>query len=87
MEAELTEQNPDARWHLDKKVPVALIVTIALQTGGFVWWAASLGERVNTLEREARAAAPQGERIVRLETRMETILEGISEIKRLLRKD
>lgn len=29
----------DAKWHVDKKVPLALIVTIIVQTGTIVWWA------------------------------------------------
>lgn len=39
-------------WHLDKRVPIALIVTIAAQTMGIVWWASSLDHRVRTVERE-----------------------------------
>lgn len=74
-------------WHLDKKVPIALIFAMAVQTGTFVWWAASLSERVNYLERSSLAAAQQPERIVRLETKVETIAEGILEIKRLLRRE
>lgn len=34
-------------WHLDRKVPLALIVTIVLQTGLGVWWAASLTGEVS----------------------------------------
>ena len=34
-------------WHLDRKVPLALIVTILLQTSLGVWWAASLTSRVD----------------------------------------
>ena len=34
------------QWHLDKRVPIALIFAIALQTGGALWWAASIQTRV-----------------------------------------
>ena len=27
-------------WHLDKRVPVAIIATLIMQTFGIVWWAA-----------------------------------------------
>jgi hypothetical protein len=77
----------DARWHLDKRVPLALIVTIAIQTGTFIWWASSLTERVNTLERERVATAPQGERLTRVEVKLEGVQLGIDEIKRLLRRE
>lgn len=38
---------PREPWHLDRKVPLALIVTILLQTGLGVWWAAGLTSRVD----------------------------------------
>lgn len=37
-------------WHLDKRIPIALIVTIALQTGMGVWWAAAITTRQGYLE-------------------------------------
>mgnify|MGYP003394791716 CR=1 FL=1 len=37
-------------WHLDKRVPVAIFVALALQSGTFVWWASALSQRVATLE-------------------------------------
>jgi hypothetical protein len=36
----------DEPWHLDKKVPLALIITILLQTSLAIWWASGLDERV-----------------------------------------
>lgn len=75
----------DTGWHLDKKVPVAIILTLAIQTGGIVWWGATTSERLNTLERSAAAAAAQPERLAKVETRLEAVQEGITEIKTLLR--
>lgn len=77
----------DRQWHLDRKVPIALIATLVIQTGTIIWWASSLSERVNTLERQAVAAAPQSERLTRVEVKIEAINEGITEIKRLIRRD
>ena len=42
-------------WHLDKKVPIALIVTLAIQTAGMIWWAASLSFRVDEQSRRVVA--------------------------------
>lgn len=39
-------------WHLDKRVPLALILTILGQTALAGWFAASLASRVDTLERD-----------------------------------
>jgi hypothetical protein len=41
----------DKKWHVDKTVPLALIVTLLLQTGGLVWWARGLDARVAALEK------------------------------------
>ena len=74
-----------ASWHLDRRVPIALIVSIAIQTAGIVWWASSISERVGFLERRELATAPHFERIIRLETRMESIAEYLLEIRNMLR--
>lgn len=79
--------NRPENWHLDKRVPLALIFTIFIQTAGLVWWASSLSERVHTLERRVDAASPQGDRIMRLEVNMEVVKDGILEIKRLVRRE
>ena len=39
-----------SRWHLDKRVPIALILTIAMQTIGLVWYVSKLDSRVEALE-------------------------------------
>jgi hypothetical protein len=77
----------DAAWHLDKKVPIAMIMAIVFQTGGMVWWAASAAERLNALERKADIVAPQAERLARVETKLESVQDGILEIKSILRKE
>lgn len=37
-------------WHLDRRVPVALIFAILMQTIGIVWWAATIGAEVEQLK-------------------------------------
>ena len=37
-------------WHIDKRVPLALIGAILAQTGAVSWWASSISERVSMLE-------------------------------------
>lgn len=39
-----------SRWHLDKRVPIALILTIMMQTIGVVWYVSKLDSRVMALE-------------------------------------
>lgn len=36
-------------WHLDKRVPIALILALCIQTVGAVWWAATITSTVGEL--------------------------------------
>lgn len=74
----------EREWHLDKKVPIAVILTILLQTGAFVWWGARIDQRVEILERSDSARLPQADRLTRVEVKLEGLQEGITEIKRLI---
>lgn len=75
----------DRHWHLDKKVPIALIAALLAQTFAVSWWASATSERVSTLERRMDAAAPQADRLTRVEVKLETVQSGIDEIKQLIR--
>jgi hypothetical protein len=76
----------DYKWHLDKKVPVALIATLAVQTVAIVWWAASLSQRVDALEHNAVAAVPRLESVIRLETKVDVINSTLQELKNLINR-
>ena len=41
-----------SHWQVDRRVPIALIFTLALQGAGFIWYGAKLDLRVASLERE-----------------------------------
>ncbi len=83
-----SEMESDARWHLDKRVPIALIITFVSaltgQTLGAVWWARGMDARVENLERTSLSSAPIPDRLTRVEAKLEFMQEGISEIKRLI---
>ena len=84
------ETTNDGKWHLDKRVPVALIVTLIGQMIVGIAWMSALGERVNTLERaesvRAVAAPVNADRLTRVEVKIEAVQEGITEIKRLIQR-
>jgi hypothetical protein len=75
----------DSEWHLDKKVPIALIASLAIQTIAIVWWAASLSTRVDALERQYLATVPRMESVIRLETKVDGLTSSLSELKAMLR--
>ena len=74
----------DSAWHLDKRVPIALITTLAIQTCGIVWWAASMQARVERLEISADRTEGQGGQIIRLEARLGYIAATLERIERSL---
>lgn len=45
----MTEEHKE-HWTVDKRVPLALILTLAMQTAGAIWWASSVSGRVDQLE-------------------------------------
>jgi hypothetical protein len=86
MTGEPAEDPAGSAWHLDKRVPLAMIFTILMQTIGLVYWAAGLNFRVEQLEKQMTQNAPQAERVIRLEEKIGVVQDGIAEIKALLRR-
>lgn len=84
-----SDDKRDAEWHVDKTVPLALIVTIAIggigHTLTLAWALSNLWTRVGQLEHSAELAAPQFERIIRLEAKVDSITGSLTEIKALIR--
>ncbi|MED5549880.1 MAG: hypothetical protein VX529_11035 [Pseudomonadota bacterium] len=70
------EGGPLQGWHLDKRVPLALIVALIAQTASVIWWGASINERVNTLESQVTGSQEIRERLVRIETILDERLGG-----------
>jgi hypothetical protein len=64
------DRRTENRWQLDRHIPVALIVTVIVQTGALVWYARGLDIAVAQHEKELsqqglRLQALEGERIGR----------------------
>lgn len=73
-----------SKWHVDKGIPLALICTLIGQGVFAIWWAAGINQRVTELERNASAAIPRLEAVIRLDTKVDMIQAGMSEIKAAL---
>ena len=54
--------NEDDRWHLDKKVPISIIVALFAQFGGAVWYAGRIEARVAQLEHDSTAQKARDDR-------------------------
>lgn len=70
-----------ASWHLDKRVPVALIVTIVLQFSGFVWWASETAQRLAVVERALLTNTDERDRLVRVETTVQSIDQRLARME------
>lgn len=73
-------------WHLDRRVPVALIVTLVIQTGAVVWWASNIDKRVEQLEDQVATRALVNERLARMEAQIGGIRENTARIESWLRR-
>jgi len=71
----------DSQWHLDKRVPVAIIFALLMQTIGAFWWAATITERVAHLERTGIVNRELHDRVIRLEAQQIITNTLLSEIR------
>jgi len=67
----------ESRWHLDRRVPLALIMAILIQTAGALTWAGAATERINQLERQVTEGGDLGERTEEHSVFMRAALERI----------
>jgi H+/gluconate symporter-like permease len=86
-------QDPDtSSWHLDKRIPVALIITIMTGYTGGVIWVSNLSNRIdlqdqtlsrieNEVEKRSTAASDASNRIIRIEEKLANQTEILQEIK------
>lgn len=73
------------QWHLDKKVPLAIIVAIVVQTLTFVAvgasWQANVENRLGALEKQSDERKGQGDRLIVVEEQLRYIKESLSRIE------
>ncbi len=82
-------------WHLDRHIPIALILAIIGQTAGAVWWASTISSavadharRIVALEigkaEDARGDRDNADRLARIEERQRASQDSLVEIKQQL---
>ena len=77
----IDRRDEDKHWHLDKRVPIALILAILVQSFGAVWWAASFERRVIVLEETSKAGTDIRDRLARIEEAQRWVGSSIVELK------
>ena len=72
-------------WHLDKKVPISIIIALVLQTFGFVAigsaWKAEVESRLAVVEKQVDERKNQGDRLIVLEEQLRFIKESLTRIE------
>ena len=82
-------------WHLDKRVPLALMFGLLMQAGVFGWWAAAIDGRVAVTERDINrverqiqvmttAAQQQAVQLGRIEENLSALRGDIARMVRAL---
>lgn len=61
------------QWHLDKRVPLAMIIAIASQSALIVWWAAGVQAQIDSHDRAIEALSDTDERLARIEVILERL--------------
>lgn len=75
---------PDTRhWSVDKRIPLALILTIVVQTVSVVWFASALWQQVQSQEARINAieAVKMDARLVRLEEALANVRPQLDRIE------
>lgn len=72
---------PKEGWHLDKKVPIALIAAILIQTAGALVWAGAASQRLDMLEASVAALKDTNRKLSVVETHIGYMREAIDDIK------
>lgn len=73
-------------WHLDKKVPITIIIALFFQTITFIYiattWKTEIDYRIGSLEKSAEERKNQESRIVAVEQKIGFIAETVQRIDR-----
>jgi hypothetical protein len=62
-------------WQIDRNVPVAILIGLAIQTSSAVWYASKLDSRVAALEAKQSSNDSLTERLTRVETKLDFIID------------
>lgn len=69
---------------LQKRVSIAVLLAVALETAGGLIWAGATIERIDTLERQIAETRPVSERLARVEAQLDAVRSQLNRIERKL---
>jgi len=80
------DERRDGSWHLDKRVPIAIIFVLVFQAVGWVWGASKLDSRVESIEAWITQNNTVAARLSVIEEGQRWIKATLSEIKNSVRR-
>lgn len=72
-----------AHWHLDKRVPLALIITLVGQIIVSIWWLANISYRIDTLEHKFSVAETLRDDVVTTKEKVNSIEKMVTRLVEL----
>ena len=68
-------------WKIDKRIPIALLITLFFQIFSAIVWATQLNARVNNLEQHDVEAVGFSEKLARIDERLQAMKQDTQSIK------
>ena len=72
------------KWRFDKRIPIALLITLFLQISSALIWATQLNARVETLEDEQNGQLGFAEKLARIDERVKAVKQDVEYIKYMI---
>lgn len=66
---------------IERKLSLAVILALAIQTGGVLVWAGAAAQRIAALEARVEANRPISERLARVEAQLESVRAQLDRIE------
>jgi hypothetical protein len=70
----MRERRAYDKWQWDKRIPLALIITLLLQIGALIWGASKFDSRLAHVEKGQEELADTRERLARIEQKLNDIM-------------
>jgi hypothetical protein len=77
----MKNESEAAHWQIDRRIPIALLITLFFQFASALVWATQLNARVGTLEQDGVGMADFGEKLARIDERLQGMKQDVEFIK------
>lgn len=64
-------------FHVDKRIPLALIMALLVYASATIWWAATMNARMGVVEVWVLSTQTVGDRLTTIEVLQETVLDKL----------